>query len=614
MKPNRFLTLCALLLASALPARAADKLEQWYALMPKETVLVVAVKNTPELLADWDKAAFSKFMQDEAVQRWMAPMRQAGDMPWDKFFKENNGAGMYDTLKEYPGAVVNFLVLGSFDEFSENPPNVSLCEVGGKEKETDALKLAEVEAHKKTHPDVEMRTLEIGGVPVKVAAEEAGEDADWFTAWAVVGDVMVEANTRKLMEYMIGALKSGVGDANGVAREHLTRIKQQTQGDRDLLIYINGAKLYEMGEKTLVEAEAKKKPEEKFAGGLISPQQILGAIGLNEMQALAVSMNLNGDQFVSDMVLLHPEKPTGLVSIMRTSGNEVALPTFIPEDVLEGGVARYDMAGFYDKVLGMINKLGPMAMMVTMQLPQFEAQLGFKVRDDFLGSLQDEVVSVQNGEVLKQSQVAGFKIKDAAKLGGALESLKTFVGAGFGAFEESDYLGFQVNTLKLSQTATAASELAYCNTGKYLLVSMGDQSTLRKVLARMKDPTGPSLWDNPQVQKLLTQVTPGYGSVNVTNIGSLVNMLATAASALESTAGTNKKGPAKAKKKGPGKKSAEETEESAAESKPAAPMLDSSAMPTKEVFERYFGRMLGTQYAQPDAVHVQQILISPEAK
>ncbi len=610
MNPPRALTLLTLLVASVLPASAADRLEQWYALMPKETAVVIAVKNTPEVLADWEQSPFAKFMQDEAVQRWTAPMRKDGVAPWDKFFQEHYGTGMYDTLKEYPGAMVSFLILEDFKEFNENVPNVSLCEIGGKQKELEAQKTAEVEAEKKKNEDIQMRTAEIGGITVNIAADGEGEDAKWFTAWAVVGDVLVEANSRKLMEYIIGAVKSGTGDTPGVAREHLTRIGNHTQGSADLLFYFNGVKMLQLGEKALAEEEAKKKAEgkEEIPGFSIKPQQIMDMLGVQELQALALTMELAGDQIRSDTIILHSPKPTGLVSIMRTSANEVTLPGFIPGDVLQGGVVRYDLAKFYDSLLGMIMKLGPMAMMVTMQVPVFEQQLGFKIRDDFLASLDDEVTTVQDGELLKQNQVMGFKLKDANKIGGALESLKRYIGAGFGAFEESDYLGFKVNTLKLSQTATTASEVAYCNTGKYLFISVGGQDTLNKVLARLKDPSGPSIWDNPQVQKLLSLTPKNYGSANVTDVGSMINMLATAFSAVEAQAATKKKAPAK--KKGPGKKGGEADKAAVAD----GPKLDASAVPSKEVFQRYFGRMLGAQYSHPDAVQIHYLVTSPDAQ
>jgi hypothetical protein len=612
MKLQRAHLTLALLFASILPASAADRLEQWFNLMPKNTAAVIAVKNTQELLADWDASTFAKFMQDESVQRWTAPMRKEGDTPWDKFFKDHYGSGMYDTLKDYPGALVSFLVLDNLEDFKDNPPSVAICEIAGKQKEVEALKLAEVEAGKKKDADLKTETADMGGVSVQIASSKTEGDA-CFSAWAFVGDVMIESTSRKLLEYMIGAVKSGAGDAPGAAREHLTRIGQITDGGGDMMLYFNGVKFLELGQKAIEAAEAKKKDDDKPAGGMsfdIKPQQIMDMFGAQELQALAFTMEMQDHQMRSDLTILHPGKLTGLLGLMRTTANEVTLPAFIPGDVLQGGVTRYDFGKFYDGLMGMVMKLGPMAMMVTMQIPQFEQQLGFKIRDDFFGSLDDEISTIQDGELEKQSQVLAFKIKSADKLGGVLDSLKRFIGAGFGAFEEADYLGYTVNTLKLSQTSSAASEVAYCNTGKHLLISIGNQGTLNKVLSRMKDPSGPSMWENAQVQKLLAAVPKNYGGANVTDVGTMINMLATAASTIEAQG--KKQAGAAAKKKGPGKKAAPADEAATASSD--GKMLDSSAIPPKEVFQRYFGRMLGTQYSHADAIQVHYLVIPPEAE
>lgn len=593
--------LLSLLFAGILPTSAADKLEQWYNLMPKDTVGVIAIKNTPELLADWDKSSYAKFMQDDEAKRWMAPMRQEGEAPWDKFFKETYGSGMYDTLKDYPGALVSYLVVSDATEFAKDPPNVSLCEVAGKQKEIEAHKLAEVESKKKENEDIKLRTEDIGGVSVQIAADGEGADAAWAVAWAVVGDVMIEANTRALMEYMIGALKNNAGDPPGVSREHLTRIGQITNGGGDVMIYFNGVKLLALGEQSLAAAEAAKKDENKAPGGMgfdIKPKQIMDMLGAQELQAVAFTAELADSQSRMDMTILHPEKPAGLLSLMRGSGNEVTLPPFIPAGILTASVTRMDFGTVYDSLLGMITKLGPMAMMVTMQIPQLEAQMGFKIRDDLFGSLADEIIQVQDGDGTQESQVIGFKIKDADKLGGALDGLKRFAGAGFGAFEESDFLGYNINTLKTSQTASAATEIAYCNTGKYLLISIGAQDTLKKVLGRMKDPSGPSIWDDAGVQHLLSLVPKNYSGVGVTDAGRLLNMIATAAATLESKAGGKK---AAAKKKGPGKKALAPEEAVAAAS---GGWFDSGARPSNETFQRYFGSLLSTSYSHPDAIQV----------
>lgn len=607
MKPASILL--SLLLASILPASAADRLEQWYNLMPKDTVGVIAIKNTPELLADWDKSSYAKFMQDDEAKRWMAPMRKDGDAPWDKFFKDTYGSTMHETLKDYPGALVSYLVIGDITQFDKNPPNVSLCEIAGKQKEIEAHKLAEVESKKKENADLKLRTEDIGGVSVQIAALSEAEDKAWLMAWAVVGDVMIEANTHALMEYMIGALKNNAGDPPSLAREHLTRIGQVTNGGGDMLIYFNGVKLLELGEQALTAAEAKKKADGK-AGGMsfdIKPKMIMDMLGAQELQAFALTAELTDNESRMDLTILHPLKPTGLLSLMRGTSNEVTLPTFIPAGILTASVSRMDFGTVYDSLLGMIGKLGPMAMMVTMQIPQYEGQMGFKIREDLFGSLADEVIQVQDGNGTKESQVMGFKIKDADKLGGVLEGLKRYVGAGFGAFEESDYLGFTINTLKLTQTANAATEVAYCNTGKYLLISVGGQETLKKVLGRMKDPSGPSVWDDPHVQNLLSLVPKNYSAIGVTDAGRLMNMIATAAATLESKTGAKAK--AVAKKKGPGKKAPDEAVAAAAGS-----WFDASARPSNETFERYFGSLLSASYSHPDAIQIHYLTTPVEAK
>ncbi|OYW75876.1 MAG: hypothetical protein B7Z37_11155 [Verrucomicrobia bacterium 12-59-8] len=604
--------LLSLLLASILPASAADRLEQWYNLMPKDTVGVIAIKNTPELLADWEKSSYAKFMQDDEAKRWMAPMRKDGDAPWDKFFKDTYGSSMYDTLKDYPGALVSYLVISDIDQFDKNPPNVSLCEIAGKQKEIEAQKLAEVESKKKENADVKLRTEDIGGESVQVVALSDEADEPWIMAWAVVGDVMIEANTHELMEYMIGALKNNAGDPPGAAREHLTRIGQVTNGGGDMLLYFNGVKLLELGEQVLAAAEEKKKDGGKAAGGMgidIKPKVIMNMLGAQELQAFALTAELTDTQSRMDLTILHPDKPTGVLSLLRGSGNEITLPAFIPAGILTASVSRMDFSKVYDALLGMIGKLGPMAMMITMQIPQLEGQLGFNIRDDLFGSLADEVIQAQDGNGTKESQVMGFKIKDADKLGGVLESIKRYVGAGFGAFEESDYLGFNIYMYKATQTANAATEFAYCNTGKYLLISVGSQDTLKRVLGRMKDPSGPSVWDNPHVQNLLSLVPKNYSGVGVTDAGRLMNMIATAAATLESKTGAKDK--AAAKKKGPGKKAQDPDEKAAAA---ASSWFDPNARPSNETFERYFGSLLSTSYSHPDSIQIHYLTTPVEAK
>jgi hypothetical protein len=67
----------------------------------------------------------------------------------------------------------------------------------------------------------------------------------------------------------------------------------------------------------------------------------------------------------------------------------VALPAFLPAYALAGQVSRQSLGDIWDGLLGMVNKLGPLAMMATMQVGQIEQQMGFKIKEDLFGSLGD---------------------------------------------------------------------------------------------------------------------------------------------------------------------------------------------------------------------------------
>jgi len=580
-----------LFLIGILPTAAADRLESWYRLMPEHTAAVIAVKNTQELLTQWDAGTFSKFMQDAAVQRWLAPMNKNGDAPWDDVFKKRYGSSMKDVLKECPGALACFVVAEDLAAFQDSSTCVNLCEATGKQQELEARKQAEAALEMKRNAKLRLEALDLSGVRAQIVTADLEKDA-CYTAWAFVGDVMISANSRKLLERMIAALQNGTANsASAVAQEHLTRIRQHTRDGGDVMVYFNGVKLLELGQKALAESEAKKKNESKVAASLgfnLNPAQIMAALGVHELQAVAFTLEMRQQQTRADLTLLHTPQPTGVLSLLRASATGVSLPSFIPADAQQGAVTRHDLGRIYDSLMGIINRLGPVAMLVTMQIPQFEQQLGFKIRSDLFGSLADEIATIQAGESEEAGQVFACKIKDHEKLGHALAGLKRFISAGFGTFEKSEHQGYEISTLKFSDATSTASQMALCDTGTHLLISIGAPQTLHKVLSRMRDPgAGSSIWEDSQVRRMLALTPENYSGVSVADVGGMLHTVAAAA----------------AKKNTASKKTA---------SNDADKILEAQALPPREVFQRYFGHMLGTQFSHADAIQFSYLSLPPQ--
>ncbi|MBL9133658.1 MAG: hypothetical protein JNG86_20780 [Verrucomicrobiaceae bacterium] len=628
--PTRtFLAALAAALLTALPASAADKVEQWINLMPKDTVGILAFKSMPELLADWDKSAFGKFMQDEEAKRWLEPMKEDGQMPWDKHFKDIYGTGLYETLKDERGAAVGFFVLGDPKEMDpkDGPPFIGLSEITDNQSLQEEHKRRHREHLKKDkHPNLKESTIDISGVTVSIAADSDEPDAKWVDAYAFVDGVMVEAKNRKLMEYIIGAVKSGSGDAPAEIREHFGRLAQLREGTADVTIYMNGTRILDLVKQSLADAEKNKAGEKKAAApnpmGDIKPEQIMEVIGLHEMKGLAITMDFADERSTSDVVIFHPEKPAGILSWVTTDAKDVELPAFIAADVASGQVSRVDWLKLYDGLMGMITKLSPqMGMMANMYLGGFEQQNGFKIRDDFFASLADENFQVQDSDGKKQSDVMGFKIKNAEKLGTALKGIQNALGGmGFAAFDESDYLGYKINTLKMSTAnagtpAGAMPEIAYVNTGKHLLIGSGTLDALRKTLGRMKDPSGGSLWETPRAQAQMALVPKGFSGLGIADSSKMISMVFNAMEMVSKQAGTQKK--AAATKKGPGKgpaKGGDAAKPADAAGDALAKLVDSKNRPSDATFQKYFGTMMSASYSHPDAMHVQMLSTPVEAK
>jgi hypothetical protein len=597
------LTLFTALALLALPAQA-EKLEQWLKLLPKNTLGFLAIKSAPELMADWEKSGYGKMLADEEIKKWTAPMYQNGEPIWDKTLKEGTGEGLEANLKRIQGSVIITVAADSVKDMQDvhdNNPVFVLMDVGDQQAKFEEVLTKDIEENLQKEPTLKKLVKDVAGVPLHVLAVSEDEDAKWRRAYAFVDGVLVLGDKPALLEYIIAALKTGTADASDVVPSHLTRHAQFSEGTADVSFYANGEVLMKWLEESLTELMKSGKSQMP-----IDPKAIFDALGTKEFQSLGFSMDLSDTQSRIDIALLHPEKPTGLISLLRGNQTEVNLPAFVPVDALSAQVMRQSLEAVYDGLLGMVNKLGPMAMMATMQISQVEQQMGFKIKEDLFGSLDDEYVQANDGTAVASSQVMAIKVKDRAKLVGALDGLKRFVGQGFGAaFDESEYLGYTINTFKASQATAAgaaSTEVAYCLTEDYLLFSTGKQDLLKKILSRMKDPSGPSIWDSARTQELIAMLPKGYVGVGVSDASKQLLTVIDALTALQEKTASKKKAPV-LNKKGPSKgpKAGAAADES--EVNGPASWFDADAQPSEAMFKKYLGTEVGGNYVHPDAIH-----------
>ncbi|MCA1963516.1 MAG: hypothetical protein LDL31_06180, partial [Prosthecobacter sp.] len=583
-----------------------QQLESWLKILPPNTVGYFAVKNAPELLADWEGSGFGRLIADEEIKKWMAPLYKDGEAAWDSALKKETGEGLHANLQHVTGSAMLVFAADSPEDFNQmgstGAPFLILLEVGDQQAKLEELITKSRKESLEKHPEWKEITRDIAGVPLQVLAHSEEPDAKIDTAHAFVDGVLVFGDKLALFEHYLPALKTQTAQTSDTVAGHLARISQHADGTGDVTFYLNGETLMKWAESGLAEAmKTSKSPVP------LDPKAILSALGLNELQSIGVSVDFTAAQARTDAVILHPEKPQGILTLLRGTQAEVPQPAFFPADILGAQVMRQSLGGIWDSILGMVNKLGPVAMVATVQIGQIEQQMGFSIKDDLFGSLEDEYIQANAGTAEAPSQVMGFKVRDRQRLAGALESLKRFIGQGFGAaFEDSEYLGHTISTYRASQAAapgTASMEIAYCLADGYLLFSTGSQELLKKLLARMKEPSGPSIWDSQRTQDLIAALPAGYVGLSVADASEQLLTIINAMSAVQKqTAGKKKSTPAK--KKGPGKaaKDAAEAADSGSSDGPAT-WFDASAQPGPEVFKKYLGTEVGGTYSHPQAIH-----------
>lgn len=630
MKPRLRLLLPVALLCAALSpspaARAAERIEELAKMLPASSTLILCIKNNPELVKDWDASGIGRFIEDPEAKKWMAPMYDKdGESKWNVAMKEDSGMTFREAISVNAGAtVVGFDFNPLINGDGKEPGVVELSDMAGREKELEAALVRKFEAKKKkAHPNAVRKTVEISGVKVSVIAANDGEKAKWLDGTAVVDGIQIGSQSEAMMEAAIASVKSG-GDATKKV-EQLARIAEINGGTSDVTLLADLETLIAMMQKKLMESAGKA----EGPAAMFNPAMFLGILGLEELKALSFTFDLNDANSTGNVVLLHTEKPQGIFpAMLRGTSTEVPQPEFVPASADQASVSRQSFGNIYDALMAAVQKLGPMAAMVTMQLDQMEQKVGLSLRKDLFGSTDDVMVQAQTmkvgeGGVPDISQVSAIKLKDHARFQAALDAVLAIAGNGFGVFEEAEIEGQKVRTLKPSLAGgpeapgapKGGTQIAFAVTDEYFLFCQGSQDMLKKVLARLKSkPADGSIWEAPATQSAIAALPKGFTGMSVSNGASLMKTMATFISQFQNMAGASGIAKAAAPEKGPksGKPGAKGGK--AAAPKNSGISFDPKAMPGEEVFARYFGISAGANYSMPDATSFRFLALPAGAK
>jgi hypothetical protein len=250
----------------------------------------------------------------------------------------------------------------------------------------------------------------------------------------------------------------------------------------------------------------------------------------------------------------------------------------IPADADSFSVTSYSIPRLYENLMKCVMKLGPLGGMAMMQVAQLEQQLQVNFKQDVVDAMEDNLIQVHyvgEGADLVGTSVTGMKLKDKTKLEKSLPKLMASAIKS-GSVESSTVAGDLVWTMKPALKGAEASTLrmSLILTDSYLLLCQGQPDKAAKVVARIKEATGPSGWDSPEVKSALALLPPHSSSLSVTKPTAVVQQIVKMSSL----------------------------------SKDTKEATNAAAAPTPELVQKYFGILAGGYYVSPDGTHARMIL------
>ncbi|MBT3637660.1 MAG: hypothetical protein HN531_12020 [Opitutae bacterium] len=312
-------------------------------------------------------------------------------------------------------------------------------------------------------------------------------------------------------------------------------------GEGDARLFMNFKPLVAMMEK-LVEDPKFELPENPFG---MKTEVLMEALGLDSMDCFGVQIDPS-DETLSLSSAFFVTKYDGIFSLMEDDGKKANLHPFVPSSLMSASSARYDLSKLWPKMEEMMREMSPqLLLLVNSQIQAFEDQIGVPFRKNVLGSLGDDIVSFSRlntdwaknvGRLFSDddeldeldvdgsptSEVYAISLRDPKLFDQALRA--TIDGATKGAdmFEERKHKGTLIRSMRgLEQSGVS---LSYAVTGKWLLLSMGEDQFLNQAIDRMQSDQK-SLWDRKDVKSALRDFPDRVSQVEYFDLGQLMEML-----------------------------------------------------------------------------------------
>lgn len=543
MKRPRLLPLLALVL-SAGAAPAADEPLRLETVLPAECPFVLLVEDVRTLLGKGEKSPFARTWNDPEVKKFLAPLRRKMEIEqWDEKVQAETGLTLGDIQALFQGPAA--LAIAKIEIPEKKPPvegepapeegqkgqepevhAILVAAVGENGEAVEKLLAKDLENDQKKAPagvEVSETTEEFQGETLHLRQRSEGGKTEEKEGWAILKGSLVLGEPKALLQQVVADVRKGGADSSLASSANFRKVRGRVPRS-DALLYVDVERLLPLIRQGLSEIP----PNPVLA---ITPEAILGGLGLDALQAAYLSAEFADEATDLDFGLFHSES-RGLLKLLAFQAGAAPRPAFVPEDALDASSMRFSLPACVQGIRETLQGVSPvLSAMGEAQLQQFSQRTGVDIQRDLLEKTGDEIAfwktfrETEPGKAPSLDdvdQMFAISLKDRKAFETALETLIGRIAEGQEPFEKRDYLDATIRTFKRPLAAEEGQPdagLHYALTDRYLLLCVGRAAALERAIGTLSKGGGKTVWEKAEVQAAFETLPANPSGLGYQDVG-----------------------------------------------------------------------------------------------
>jgi len=562
----------ALVMALPLSAASARNVPDLVRALPEDTLACLYIRNLKSFQKQWKAHPLHKYAQKllsgkvapgsgkKVMQSSKKADMNAIEKSFALSFEEEMGIPLERLPDIFPGQWMVAWVGSDIEKFMEDKKNgkkddipvVFLMEHNG-DIDTIVSMIRSSAAHDARKEGSKHRILEEKYLGASLYIEEVEKDSHVRDAggYAITGRVLVMSNSIARLKDTIARL----GNDHGPSLRDSARFSEAMDrvGRDGAYFYVDFTRPVQWIKKAARKINEKKtkKGQKANAPQMFSPELVLAGLHLESFAAAFIGIDPDISVSRIDSGLLLNDRK-GLASLLQYGKGPLALPDYIPGNVVSARVTLFDLPAFLTRLEALVNSSAPLiGGIYNGYLAQLKVNTGVDIRESLLKNMgtglslinfapdaQDSAPAAGKNPV---SEVVCINISDRQGFTTAVEGIKTLIG-GPDRFEKSTYLGYEIYTMKApGQTKGTGQGFSYVICDDTFFFSYGSMYGLKKVLARVNRPEK-TIWKTGPMKKAMKILPSGNVALSYIDVDQFIHAISTAAAFAEKNLAKNKKG------------------------------------------------------------------------